>query len=162
MDVDRCEHPRTAHRRRILSNGSKSFCVQCLDCGSQVGGALSPRNLAPSVLAALTDWDDGLGKHYWAERQMRWREQLDAQREAESEEWRARYNAHLQSPKWHSLRRRVFKRADGICEGCGLRAAIQVHHLTYARLGDEMLFDLAAICLDCHARLHPHHAGGEE
>jgi hypothetical protein len=31
-----------------------------------------------------------------------------------------------------------------------------VHHLNYQRLGDEMLFDLVALCEGCHQKLHPH------
>ena len=35
-----------------------------------------------------------------------------------------------------------------------LRPATQVHHLTYAHLGDELLFELISVCDDCRKRIH--------
>lgn len=32
---------------------------------------------------------------------------------------------------------------------------LQVHHLTYIRLGNEDLSDLQVLCLGCHRRRHP-------
>lgn len=81
-------------------------------------------------------------------------EQYRREREVENLAWRQKYEAHLESDKWHMIRRRVFARSRGDCEGCGLRKATQVHHLTYTRLGDEMLFDLVAICDECHEKIH--------
>ncbi len=43
-----------------------------------------------------------------------------------------------------------------------MNRAEDVHHLTYARLYDEMLFDLIAVCRDCHERLHPEHGETSE
>jgi 5-methylcytosine-specific restriction endonuclease McrA len=37
-------------------------------------------------------------------------------------------------------------------DGCQSRAT-QVHHLTYRHLGNEPLFELMAICRDCHEQL---------
>jgi hypothetical protein len=50
--------------------------------------------------------------------------------------------------------RKVLARAHGLCEGCGERTATQVHHLSYKRVFDEMLFDLVAVCDACHDKLH--------
>jgi len=66
----------------------------------------------------------------------------------------ARYLAHLQSPRWSGLRRQVFLRAGGICEGCGTRPITEVHHLSYAHVGEEFLFELVGLCATCHQRLH--------
>ena len=30
----------------------------------------------------------------------------------------------------------------------------QCHHLTYENVGEEFLFELVALCSDCHERLH--------
>lgn len=70
-------------------------------------------------------------------------------------EWFDWYNDYLASPKWQRRRQFVLKRAGGTCEGCGAAKATHVHHLTYDRVGDEMLFDLVAVCESCHADLHP-------
>ena len=40
-----------------------------------------------------------------------------------------------------------------MCEGCGVRRAAQVHHLTYEHVGDELLFELVAVCGQCHDRI---------
>jgi hypothetical protein len=70
-------------------------------------------------------------------------------------EWWSWYDAYLDSPEWAAKRTRVMERAGRMCEGCGCYPAVQVHHLTYAHAGNEFLFELVAICLSCHAALHP-------
>lgn len=37
---------------------------------------------------------------------------------------------------------------------CGKTDELQLHHLTYERLGDEDLSDLTPLCADCHAMVH--------
>ena len=70
-------------------------------------------------------------------------------------EWISRYNAHLRSEKWNEIRRKILLRCNFMCEGCGAQEAARVHHLSYVRLGDEMLFDLVGLCLACHQKVHP-------
>ena len=43
---------------------------------------------------------------------------------------------------------------------CRKKPATQVHHLTYKRVGREMLFDLVAVCADCHEVVHEEPEGG--
>jgi 5-methylcytosine-specific restriction endonuclease McrA len=66
----------------------------------------------------------------------------------------ADYRAYLRSDHWLDIRRRVLQRAQGLCEGCLRRRATQVHHLTYAHAGAEFLWELVAVCEQCHARVH--------
>lgn len=87
------------------------------------------------------------------EREARWHAERAERVERDAQWWRD-YDAYLQSPEWAERRRRVLRRAGGICEGCLTNRATQVHHLTYARVRAEMLFDLVAICGDCHERIH--------
>jgi 5-methylcytosine-specific restriction endonuclease McrA len=65
------------------------------------------------------------------------------------------YQSYLKSPLWLNLRNRVLARAQDQCEGCGRWPATEVHHLTYAHVGQEFLWELRAVCRDCHDRLHP-------
>jgi len=70
-----------------------------------------------------------------------------------------RYTKYLLSPEWAMLRSKVFQRVIardgvGVCEGCREQIATQVHHLTYEHVGHEFLWELVAICEDCHKRLH--------
>jgi len=64
------------------------------------------------------------------------------------------YREYLQSTEWKNLRKLVFKRCNNVCEGCGTAPTRQVHHLTYARIGNEFLFDLVGVCAPCHRRIH--------
>lgn len=59
------------------------------------------------------------------------------------------YTSYMQSPAWQRKRLQILNRSGGRCETCG-RAATQVHHLTYERLGNEYMSDLLAVCEPCH------------
>lgn len=64
--------------------------------------------------------------------------------------WMARYNIYLNSERWKVKRQKVLERDDSLCQSCLIEPATQVHHLTYARAGNEPLFDLTSACKDCH------------
>jgi hypothetical protein len=68
--------------------------------------------------------------------------------------WRDAYEQHLASPEWQALRQEVFARCRGECERCHHDNATQLHHLTYERLGDELLADLLGVCRGCHEAIH--------
>jgi len=68
-----------------------------------------------------------------------------------SKAWKKRRNRKLRTAIWHG--RFVF------CRGCQCFVwfsfgNVQVHHLTYARLGRERDEDLVVLCRGCHAYLH--------
>ena len=63
------------------------------------------------------------------------------------------YLEYLNSPEWQYKRAKVIQRARGYCERCHKNAAREVHHLTYARLGDEDMADLMALCRPCHVEM---------
>lgn len=95
-----------------------------------------------------------------AERHRHW-ETANAQRQAEakaaqeavSAEWWAKYNAYLRTEKWRSKADAVLRRANRMCEACGVSTATQVHHTTYDHVGDEPLWELRAVCRPCHERI---------
>jgi 5-methylcytosine-specific restriction endonuclease McrA len=60
------------------------------------------------------------------------------------------YHEYLASREWALLRERVRERSGGVCERCARNPMDAVHHLTYARVGRELLTDLQAICDPCH------------
>jgi hypothetical protein len=76
-----------------------------------------------------------------------------AQRNAENRAWWQRYRAYLESPEWQQRRAAVMERAGGICEACGRELADEVHHTSYAHVFDEPLWELRAVCTDCHEKL---------
>lgn len=62
------------------------------------------------------------------------------------------YEKYLASPQWKQRRLQAFERAGGRCERCGSAVKLEVHHLTYDRLGREELSDLLVVCKPCHLR----------
>jgi hypothetical protein len=64
------------------------------------------------------------------------------------------YRSYIKSDAWRRKRIEVIRRAKGVCERCGRWPIVNVHHLTYQRLGNEMPGDLLGVCLVCHEELH--------
>lgn len=80
---------------------------------------------------------------------------LERQRAVDDRQWQDWYQGvYLKSPAWKARREKVMQRANGVCEGCLVARATEVHHLTYAHAGDEFMWELRAICRGCHERLH--------
>lgn len=149
-----CTHPSTEVRQRPNSAGIIIYQHQCLICGVSKGPAVSKS----SVDYIPRDFDTTLEERYKAREQAD-RDKVMAEIEKEEERRKAQYrdwynNDYLRSRKWIEKRKAVMQRADGICEGCLTNPATQVHHLTYDHVGDELLFELVAVCDDCHAKAH--------
>lgn len=67
------------------------------------------------------------------------------------------YNAYLQSEHWKKLRNKRIKWENGIaeCSACHKKTTnIQLHHVSYKKLGNERKEDLVALCDECHWRVH--------
>jgi 5-methylcytosine-specific restriction endonuclease McrA len=63
------------------------------------------------------------------------------------------YKKYVKLDCW-ALRRSAYLKKHAWCEGCGQRVPLQVHHLTYERLGRELDEDLFAVCEPCHKTFH--------
>lgn len=77
------------------------------------------------------------------------------------------YDAYLATPHWAYIRDAKLGYSNYTCLVCGYRRfwykwgmpkRLEVHHLTYERLGRERLADLEVLCEDCHKDRHgrPH------
>ena len=64
------------------------------------------------------------------------------------------YTTHLSSAAWQITRKRTIRRAGFRCARCKARGPLDVHHLTYERLGHERPEDVIALCRSCHRREH--------
>ena len=64
------------------------------------------------------------------------------------------YADYLRSAHWQDKRAGAIRRAGGRCERCGRAGRLDVHHITYARLGCEADGDLVALCRACHEVMH--------
>lgn len=62
------------------------------------------------------------------------------------------YEDYLRSAAWRSRRQRILRRDHFRCR-CGL-PAVQVHHLSYSRVGNELDDDLISVCATCHEQIH--------
>jgi len=147
------DHERGAGRVHLLDpeNAEKTVCGFPLAVigGQQVASVAGVTcRRCPALVVSRLERD---------ERQREWNAGVEAaQRKAEAEaaERRARYHEYLKTPEWRAKRRLVIERARGLCEGCGINAATQVHHLTYEHVGAEFLWELRAVCDGCHERAH--------
>jgi hypothetical protein len=72
--------------------------------------------------------------------------------------WHDRYDEYLRSEEWLTLRYQVLKRDGFRCRLTGKTKRpgdpLQVHHLTYERVGGEALDDLITVCRSAHRQLH--------
>jgi arsenate reductase-like glutaredoxin family protein len=65
------------------------------------------------------------------------------------------YEAYLQTNHWRTLRRKIYDLRKHKCQKCKKTISdYQVHHLSYARIGHELLGDLMLLCYDCHEKIH--------
>lgn len=157
----RLEHDcllQSRYYRLADGDGRRATWLCCEVCGRKV------RKTKPPLSAWVEDGDDVV-----ARRQADWQHRLDCERERlsieaaqEAEQLnataqairRAEYNAYLRSDAWRHRRALVLKRCKGMCEGCGERLAVEVHHRTYRHFGHELLFELVGLCASCHGLVH--------
>jgi 5-methylcytosine-specific restriction endonuclease McrA len=55
---------------------------------------------------------------------------------------------------WRDIRLQALERDGHRCQGCRRTDRLECHHLTYERLGAELLEDVAILCQRCHATRH--------
>lgn len=66
----------------------------------------------------------------------------------------SRYHDYLCSAAWQRKRQSALELAGYRCQDCGVDRELEVHHLTYDRLGNEVLSDLRVLCRPCHGERH--------
>ena len=144
-----CAHQKSQITCRVVANGSTQYVRQCDDCGEVVGSCI-PKRAALAEAPSPRPFDSDF--------RLRKREQALAARGIEWDEAqgvrRVEYAAYLLTPAWRERRRLVLERAGRLCEGCREVPATEVHHTTYAHIGDEFLWELRAVCALCHERMH--------
>src|SRR4051812_17307832 len=96
--------------------------------------------LTPGQMYGLPEWDRDIPKEWSQRRNQRYQELRAEAEAAEKQDWDSWYASYLLTPEWQRRRKLVMQRSKGMCEGCLTRPAVQVHHLTYDRVGKEMLF----------------------
>lgn len=170
-----CSHPNMLPRLWVLSNGVKRVALQCQACGDKKTNEV--RNVDYPGYEQFPPFDYELSEaaralftqarqlifneHHLAmlSHDQRREEMGELEQLAKSQEWWIKYNNYLLTAEWKDKRERVLDRDDYLCQACLKRRATQAHHLTYKRVFNEPLFDLAAVCDVCHRALHPHMEG---
>jgi 5-methylcytosine-specific restriction endonuclease McrA len=151
--ADACRHPRPVHVARKDSAGRPFYSAFCPDCGKLLRSHLPKADVRDLVQRHPDDFHD-INAAYTAQR----RDQLDAIANAAAERQqpgnRQSYDDYLRSPDWQRRAAKIMDRARNLCEGCLTNAASEVHHLTYAHIGNEFAFELVALCEPCHRRYH--------
>jgi len=69
------------------------------------------------------------------------------------EEWFPRYRLYLKSHAWKQRRWGVLRRAGNKCQLCPATTHLEVHHVTYNRVGAERIEDMRCLCRTCHQSL---------
>ena len=150
-DCDHDDEP--GIRWKTIKGGGVQFVRVCLDCGYQFGGPVAKKDVPnPDDTPALGDLS---ADRFFRSRREDWRDQKLVFWEGQDVKVSKEYAAYLKSPEWRAKSKLVILRAQGICEGCRERPATQAHHLTYEHRFNEFLWELVAICDDCHTRIHP-------
>lgn len=148
-----CPHEETSICKVIVRGGSVQYRHQCSRCGEFVGSPIAHSKAPPDAPSADHELQQKLEAAHSEERERIIQRHVRQQKNRDSKFWEE-YKIYLRSPEWKSKRDKVLKRAGSICEGCGERAATQIHHLTYKHVFSEFLFELVAVCDNCHERAH--------
>jgi hypothetical protein len=148
---ENCQHRRVSlARARTARNGAIHYCRQCLDCGEAHSGSINKVAALQETFGNPEPFDDELRKT--CRESIRAKQTLSRQEERETH--RAWYADYLRSNEWKIRRRKVLARCKSICEGCGEQPVSDIHHLTYAHVGNELLFELVGLCRFCHEIVH--------
>ena len=148
-----CDHPLPEIRYRTNKLGQKRFYLQCMRCGTTVEH-LRKYELSREQMEGCHPFEENISDNFYSYKSKYYnhlRESALLNKKNEFYNW---YHNYLLSPKWQKKRELVFKRAQYLCEGCGRNKATEVHHLNYHHLGDELLFELVAVCDECHSKIH--------
>lgn len=138
-------------RRRVIKGGAVQFVDQCLSCGHPKS---SPIRRTEVIRVHGTDQLPFFDQELLEAGKRKGREAQKEKASEEKEKFFDWYGQYLSSPEWKSKRQKVLERAGWLCEGCRSCRPTQVHHLTYEHVGNELLYELVALCDSCHDLAH--------
>ena len=70
---------------------------------------------------------------------------------------KANYHQYLRSGDWRRFRELVIQLRGYRCQLCQDTKKIEVHHMSYKRVGSEDLRDVLIVCNSCHGFIHKEH-----
>ncbi|MEM7779453.1 MAG: hypothetical protein AAF697_03560 [Pseudomonadota bacterium] len=150
-----CSHEHSEPMALIISDGRKQVYRCCTECGERIGSAMSQKDKA--WVDSLPTESLALSERYTDRRNQERHEimlRLARQQFSERGRFTKAYRDYLESDDWRKRRELILKRCGGVCEGCGIEPATEVHHLSYEHFMEEFLFELVGLCHSCHERCH--------
>lgn len=150
-DAFSCEHNTTAIGYVRTERGQVWYWNYCLRCGEKIDRLSKKEIPNPDDIQPL---NDEIRRAFLERARLVYDSAYQSMVGERNRQWNAWYSQYLLTPLWRNKRALVLNRAGGMCEGCLTNMATEVHHLTYDRVGEEMLFDLVAICKECHNQIH--------
>ncbi len=145
-----CAHEDRELRARTIADGRQTFVTQCIRCG-QTSNPIARRKAVELARGrAIPFYDINLEESWRGRKSEEYQKIFQELAPSLADE----YECYLRSNVWHEKRKAVLGRATYQCELCEKASATEVHHLTYVRLGKELLTDLLAVCETCHQLIH--------
>ena len=74
-----------------------------------------------------------------------------------SERKQQQYKQYLKTEAWQLQRYKALERDNYKCVICSTDKRVEVHHITYKRVGQENLSDLVCLCRKHHQLQHDHY-----
>lgn len=159
-----CDHVGLVHNtKKTIKGGTIQIVQQCQGCGEKTSTALARKHFTQEQFDAMPPFNalrEQERRDYQNNLILQWREYFYKKQEQAKQNRTREYDRYLQSAEWKRKRDLVIQRAGGICEGCGINRATQAHHLHYEHLYNEFLWELKAVCRECHERVHEIGKGG--
>lgn len=67
------------------------------------------------------------------------------------------YNDYINSITWKNFKLRYYADHPRRCSACGVDGQVDLHHMTYERIGREWDDDVVPLCRHCHYAVHTQH-----
>ena len=61
---------------------------------------------------------------------------------------------YMKTEQWKQFKLERLRIAQNKCESCGSTHNLHLHHITYERLTQELIEDVAVLCNECHNYIH--------
>ena len=159
IDFINCQnHHDWEYRYKKSEIGRITLYSQCSFCGKKHKSGMLKHETVPNLLqkihlGQINLYDDTLyekiGANYDSFSKIRQIKHFQ-ENTNQKKQWFVKHSEYLKTEKWKSIRLKVLKRDDYLCQCCLEASATEVHHLTYANWMDEFMYELISVCYNCH------------
>jgi 5-methylcytosine-specific restriction endonuclease McrA len=156
-----CDYDREHNFEYVYKLGESGRIIlakQCQTCGIKPSGSAIKHSDVPNLkekiaLNEIKKYSEELEKsgptyERYSNEYVNLRRDNDAKNKLDV--WRKQHAEYLQTNQWKTIRQKVLKRDNYLCQGCLQNPATEVHHKTYQNWQNELMFELISVCYDCH------------